>query len=306
MPFSFTCPHCGLQIEVADRHVGQSGPCVGCGKRIVIAAPDPASEAAIERPRKAARPTIAVLVLLVVGAMFGCLLLGAMFLAFLMPSVPTNRWRLRPTICENNLQRIGLAMMKYHDAHGQFPPAYVADENGKPMHSWRVLLLPYLDEVDLYSQYDFSQPWNGPVNLRLVNQMPSVFHCPEDSKAAPGETSYMVVVGPGTLLDAAKQAPAEDVPDGPANTILVVESVEGGVCWLAPTDVGLRQLSLGVNAAQKGGIRSGHVAGGATVLMADGTVHELPDHIRPEVLRALATPNGAEGITTAQALDGPP
>ena len=79
--------------------------------------------------------------------------------------------------CPNSLKQIGLALHLYHDDFGTFPPAYVADENGKPMHSWRVLLLPYLDMKWLYDKYDFSVPWNSPQNLALISNAPEVFLC---------------------------------------------------------------------------------------------------------------------------------
>src|SRR4051812_9073955 len=68
------------------------------------------------------------------------------------------------TQCKNNLKEIALALHNYHEAYGCFPPAYIADKDGRPMHSWRVLILPYLDEKPLYLKYRFDEPWNGPHN----------------------------------------------------------------------------------------------------------------------------------------------
>ena len=71
-----------------------------------------------------------------------------------------------PFALRNNLRQIALALQSYHQANGCFPPAYVADKNGKPMHSWRVLILPYLGFDDLYKAYDFTEPWDGPNNKK--------------------------------------------------------------------------------------------------------------------------------------------
>ena len=82
--------------------------------------------------------------------------------------------------CVNNLKQIGLAMYNYHDQYGCFPPAYTADEHGRPLHSWRVLLLPYLECEDLYDQLRLNEPWNSPYNQQVLkdSDVPSVFRCP--------------------------------------------------------------------------------------------------------------------------------
>src|SRR5262245_48474313 len=69
--------------------------------------------------------------------------------------------------CRTNLWQLGLALHNYYNEHGHFPPPYVADAAGKSMHSWRVLILPYLGRQDLYDAYDLNEPWNGPSNRKL-------------------------------------------------------------------------------------------------------------------------------------------
>ena len=81
------------------------------------------------------------------------------------------------TKCRDNLKRIGLAMHMYHQTYGVFPPPCLTDENGMPIHSWRVLLLPFLDEQELYDEYRFDEPWDGPSNSRLHSRMPEIFRC---------------------------------------------------------------------------------------------------------------------------------
>ncbi len=91
--------------------------------------------------------------------------------------------------CVNNLKCIGLAMKFYHDDFGCLPSAFIPDEQGRPKHSWRVLILPYLEKTGiadqgelqgLYEAYDFSEPWNGPTNLKLVHRMPLIYGCSND------------------------------------------------------------------------------------------------------------------------------
>lgn len=96
--------------------------------------------------------------------------------------------------CRENLKRLGIAFHAYHDRYHSFPPTYILDANGKPMHSWRVLLLPFLGRQDLYDQYHFDEPWDGPRNRRLAARIPDVYHCPGDSSANREHTSYVGVV----------------------------------------------------------------------------------------------------------------
>ena len=77
--------------------------------------------------------------------------------------------------CRANLKRIGVALQHYHDRCGSFPPAYVRNEQGQRWHSWRVLLLPDLGHADLYAQYRFDEPWDGPHNRQLLARMPAVY-----------------------------------------------------------------------------------------------------------------------------------
>ena len=81
-------------------------------------------------------------------------------------------------MCTNNLKHIGLALLNYNDIFGCFPPAYTTDANGKPMHSWRVLILPFIEQQTLYKRYRFDEPWDGPNNSLLAKEMPSVFPLP--------------------------------------------------------------------------------------------------------------------------------
>jgi hypothetical protein len=195
--------------------------------------------------------------------------------------------------CTNNLKRIGLALQNYHDEYKGFPPAYISDENGRPMHSWRVLILPYVERNDLYQQYNFDEPWNGPNNRRLAEMMPDVFRCP-NSKADDNETSYVAVVGPETVWPGDKRVRLHDVHDGTSKTMMLVEIADSGINWLEPRDLPFEQAALGINPPHtKLSVSSGH-PGGASFLSCDGSVHFLSDDIPPETLRALLTRDGGE------------
>ncbi|MGH8163840.1 MAG: DUF1559 domain-containing protein, partial [Rhodanobacteraceae bacterium] len=129
---------------------------------------------------------------------------GGLLLSLFLPAIQGARESARRAQCTANLQRIGQAMQNYHDAYQCFPPAYVADEKGRPLHSWRALLLPYL-EPNLAAQYRWDEPWDGPNNELLHARMPAVYHCPSDpSPSTTGVTDYVVVHGPGAIFDGAK------------------------------------------------------------------------------------------------------
>ena len=132
---------------------------------------------------------------------------------------------------------ISKAMLLYQAVNGSFPPAYVADKNGRPMHSWRVLLLPYLDLNLLYQAYHFDEPWNGPHNRALADRMPSTYKCPDTPRSPASVTSYVVVVGPNTAFPGAKAIREAEITDGITNTIMIVEAARAGINWLEPRDL---------------------------------------------------------------------
>jgi len=202
----------------------------------------------------------------------------------------------RRTVCTNNLKTIGLAMQQYQQQHGTFPPGYVSDENGRPKHSWRVLLLPYLDP-GLAGQYNYDEPWDGPNNRRLAGQMPDVFRCPSESPgAAPSgnTTSYVVVNSPGAIFDGMNACGLAEITDGIFNTLLVVEAADSNIPWMEPRDLNLGQMNLMLGATDFG-IASRH-PNGANVLMADGTVHFLPSSTPPQEIQGLVTRAGGESV----------
>jgi hypothetical protein len=127
--------------------------------------------------------------------------------------------------CANNLRRIGLVMQSYHDIYGSFPPPYVTDAQGKPLYSWRVLILPWMEERDLYDQWRLDEPWDSPHNRSLP--APSGFSCPTAGRnRPPGSTpytDYLAVVGPGMAWEEGKCLTFDDFTDLASNTVMVVE-----------------------------------------------------------------------------------
>lgn len=234
---------------------------------------------------------------------------GGIFISFLMlPEIRSVRPAGHRTTCKNNLKLIGLALHNYHDRYGSFPPAYIADENGKPMHSWRVLLLPFLDAEDVYQKYRFDEPWDGPNNRLLAKDifraktdygLLSVFNCPSETEPGTVMTNYVAVVGPETCWQGTDGVKLDDIKDGASNTLLVVEVANSGIHWMEPRDLHVGQMTPMINAKAGQGISSRH-PGGAQVLRADGSVWFLSEKLPTATVRGLLTVQGGENINDSR------
>ena len=202
-----------------------------------------------------------------------------------MMEVRENAFRVR---CSFNLTQISRAMLAYEATFGHLPPAFVADKNGRPMHSWRVLLLPFLDGQALYDEYHFDEPWDGPHNRALANRMPAAYHCPS-AGSTNSVTSYVVIVGPHTALPGAKEVQMAEIKH-PANTIMMVEAAQAGINWLEPRDLSEKDMQFKIN-GNPNEIGSLHVHG-ANVLYCDGSTHYFADSTDAEVLKQLIDQSG--------------
>lgn len=282
MPVHFVCPHCKARTLVADEFIGQTGPCGTCGRTVTV----PLADRKARKPRTPSSLPIGLFIAF--GGLAAVAVLVIVLLLLIFPSVGIARRSVLKTSCRDNLAAIGVALHAYHDQYGSFPPAYVADANGKPMHSWRVLLLPYLNAGSVYKQYDFSKPWDSPENIALSPQMPAVYACPADSAArSQVKCSYMAVVGPGTMFPGSSSTKLQSVTDGLSTTIALVETQAGaGFNWLEPVDIDLRSMQFSVGGKPGQEIGSLHPRG-AHVLTADGAVHFLNANTPREYIESM-------------------
>ena len=216
-------------------------------------------------------------------------------IALVVPAIRAAREAARRAQCSCNLCGIKLAFHNYHETYGVLPPAYIADEAGRPMHSWRVLILPFLEQATFYKQYDFAEPWDGPNNSKLLDQMPNYYACPSRSSGATNLASYAVIAGEGTMFPGSRSARFADVTDGLANTLMVVEVANMKIPWTAPVDLDIGTMSLRVNDPNRPGISSPH-PGGANTAFGDGKYVFLRDGLPEETLRALITVAGGEAV----------
>lgn len=174
----------------------------------------------------------------------------ALAMALMLPASGAA-YEVRHASCYTNLRRIALALHNYHEEYGCFPSAYIADNDGKPMHSWRALILPYLDGEmynALYKRYDFNEPWDGPNNKKLLAACPESYVCPHALPArTPGmtTTSYVAVVGPDAAWPGPKSASFRDgrLHGKTATTVMVIEvPASAGIQWTEPRDLSLDTL----------------------------------------------------------------
>jgi len=275
----WSCPSCGAMMARGKK------ACKDCGQRVRYSARLdqflPNSASGISYPQVAASRLFWEVIL--------TLFVGVGVLSFVVPRVRAAREAGRSMTCQNNLKQIGLAVLDFAASKGSYPAAYLKGKDEKPAHSWRVLILPYLNDrecQELYAAYSFSEPWNGPHNRLLASRMPRLFRCPSDHLAAPEETNYMVVVGPGTLFPG-------DVSHRPlvsrrelSESLLLVEVAGTGVNWMEPKDLREDQLDEFKQGGTQG-IGGRHV-GGSHVGMADGSVRTLREPFSPATLRILA------------------
>ena len=196
------------------------------------------------------------------------------------------------------IKAIAIALHNYHDVHGSFPPAYVADSTGRPVHSWRVLLLPFLEEGTLYNAYNMAEPWDGPNNRKLLDRRPSVYHCPSRDDD-PSTTSYLAVTGPGTAFPGAGSTKLAEIVDGTSRTVLIAEVSNVEVAWTAPVDLDVRSMSWTIDDPSKPGFSSPH-ARGPLFLFADATLRRLGRSTPTSTLKALTTIKGGEAFDRAQ------
>jgi len=204
---------------------------------------------------------------------------------------------MRRIVCLNNLRQIAKALLMYQQQHGSLPPAYVADADGKPMHSWRVLILPYLERQDLYEAYRFDEPWGGPNNRKLHAHSLNVFCCAKEGEplGAPN-TSYVLLTGPQTLFQGSRSPKLSPLSEQAGKTLLAVEVPDSGIHWMEPRDVTLQAYRTIVQAPLPWS-RPIHHQGRGNVAYADGHVESLPDRITNAELDARITIAGGEAVT---------
>jgi hypothetical protein len=192
--------------------------------------------------------------------------------------------------CKQRLKQLGKALQDYHDEHASFPPAYLVDKEGKPAHSWRVLLLPYLGRQDLYDAYRFDEPWDGPNNRKLEDQLRDVYSCPGEPNAPPWRTNYVAVVSAVTAWPGSQPVGIKYFVRGTSYTILLVEIANSEIHWMEPRDLRMADL-VGSDSEDLGEDIPGPHPGIVHCLFCDGSVTALPRTMDRRTFFTLLTLN---------------
>lgn len=213
----------------------------------------------------------------------------------LAPVFEASRAGARRAQSVNNLKQLALAAHNYEAVNGHFPPAVVLGKDGKTPHSWRVALLPYIEQAELYNEYRFDEPWDGPHNKKLLDRMPALYAVP-GSGAEPTHAGYFTLTGKATLFPEGNGVKISEITDGTSNTIMFVEA-RREIPWTKPEDIpfdpekALPELG-------------GHIEGGFEAALADGSVRVIGSGIEENLLKALITRAGGEVIDSSQ-IPGP-
>ena len=221
---------------------------------------------------------------------------GAAALAMLVPALKQARASARRTQSTNNLKQIALACHIYADAReNKFPPA-VIEENGVK-RSWRVELLPYFGQQELYDAYRKNEPWDSEHNKTLLAKIPPIYRDPSDTTSDPTATSYFALTGPETIFPGATGTAFSSITDGMSNTLLVVEA-RRNVPWTKPEDIPFDPTKSAEVLKSLGG----NHPGGFLAATADGAVRFVSSTLDPDSFKALVTRAGGEVVGP---LDGP-
>ena len=210
-----------------------------------------------------------------------------LILAMLLPSVRSSREAARRNSCMNNLKQIVLALRNYEEAHGAYPPAYTVDADGRPLHSWRTLILPYMEQQALYDSIDLAKSWDDPANEQARNTSLSYYQCPsvpDDDPERTGFTTYLAVVTPDSVVRTADSLSYSELP-APSETLLVVDAAPSQAThWMSPIDADEKLL---VNVDPK--LKRQHSSDICLAAYADGHVYPHSGMIDPKALRAMIT-----------------
>ncbi|HAH48721.1 DUF1559 domain-containing protein [Gimesia sp.] len=201
-------------------------------------------------------------------------------LASLVPGIKQARAAARRSVSKNNIKQIMLALHNYHQVHKHFPPAVVLGPDGKTPHSWRVELLPFLDQKALYDSYKMNEPWDSEHNKKIAETLVPVYYNPNSENTA--NASYFVVVGKNTPFGTEEGVSFAEMTDGTSKIMAIVEA-KRDVPWTKPEDISFDGKKL----PEFGGFHDGGYQTG----FCDGSVHFISSRIDPETLIGLLTIN---------------
>jgi type II secretory pathway pseudopilin PulG len=259
------CPLCGAAVATV------SSKCPSCGEVLAVSQP----------PKKGGFNLITLLTILGIGAVL---------VALFLPAVRRGREPARRSQCKNNLKQIALALHNYASDFGALPPASTVDVDGNPLHSWRTLILPYLDQRALYETIDLSKPWDDPANAAACKSVVQTYYCPSNPDL-PDHTTYLACVGSNACFRSTQSRPLSEITDGASQTLMVIEvPLDRAVPWMSPNDAD-EALVVGIGPESK----LAH-AGGMDAALGDGSIRFLSANTPAATRRALISIAGGDKV----------
>jgi len=212
-------------------------------------------------------------------------ILIAIAAVLLIPQVQVHPHPPARRVCQNNLKQVALALLNYHQVHGCFPPAHTTDDKGNRLHSWRTLILPFVEQQPLYDSIDLTKPWDDPVNKKAYAAVIEVYLCPA-SKLGPEMTTYLAPVGPDWSFGTEEPRSLDVIDD---ETVLVMEvDPKRAVHWMSPYDFEDPDEMPFDSASE--GVHSGSWM----VALANGAVMSVDRTTPPEEVREMLSIHGKE------------
>ena len=214
--------------------------------------------------------------------------------AALAQPVNVAREAARRAQSSNNLKQLALTIHNYHDTYRKFPLAATRSKDGKPLLSWRVQILPFLGEDELYKQFHLDETWDSEHNRKLIEKMPKTLASPLANLMEPGKTVYLAPAAEGTAFGGKEALQFSKIVDGTSNTIMIVEATpEKAVVWTKPDD-----LNVDLEKPLAGLVATG--AKGFLVAFCDGSVRFVSAKVDAATLKALFTIGGGEVVDSSK------
>lgn len=245
------------------------------------------------KPASSSGGLIAVIIVAVVAFMFIGLCVIGILIALLLPAIQAAREAARRTQSMNNVRQITLGLLNYESAQAAFPPQFTVDAAGQPLHSWRTLILPYLEQQSLLDQINQDEPWDSAENSVYAETELPLYRSPRFGETG-NVTNYVAIAGEGFLFNGEQRVRLSDMQDGSSNTMMLIEIANSDIAWAEPRDLTLAELQLedaGTDPTAVNVVRSAAVIG-----FADGHVSTIGTS-DPEELRKLLTISGSEPVS---------
>jgi type II secretory pathway pseudopilin PulG len=235
-------------------------------------------------PTKKSNTWLILLICLGVGG-FLFVFCGGILAALLLPAIQAARDAAYRTQDMNNMRQISMALLNYESTYRTFPPAYTVDEQGNKLHSWRSLILPFLEGADIHQQIDFSQPWDSPANANARNRIVPAYQSVL-AQTSVDQTMFQVIVDPSSMFPGETGVQIGDLRDGLSNTVMLVAADKNkAVHWMEPSDVSISDF---VTPTPNGSA----YRGGTLINLADGAVMFLSEDTDQATRKALVTRDG--------------